>query len=806
MTTSLLSGVHAAAPTPLSAEGSAVDTPAIGRLTRHLVAGGVHGIVALGSTGEFTALGHDERKLAVEAFVAAADGAVPVIAGTGALSTAETTELSVHAAKAGASGVMVAPPYYERPSFEELVAHVRAVVEAIDIPVVYYHMPALTGVDLGAEELVDLVRRTGVRAVKDSGGDVTTFTALHQHEDVATVLNGWDSLTMSAFAHGARGAVWGLASVLPRQCSDLHDALVVRGDLGAARTLWSDLFPICQFLDSVNYVAAVKTGLELVGVDVGRPRRPVQPLDAGARARFGDLLRRAGAQLVGGFDGGVVSRPPSEGRTAVRRGRLERAHEVPRPGYGHFVDGRTLAPSGRASRDLIDPCTERAFASVIEGSAADVDHAVSVAVRAQREWAAKVPRERSEVLHRLADRLVEHREDLAVLEALNTGKPLPVSRDDLDGSIDTFRFVAGVLRGPVSQAAGTYLEDHLSVVLREPLGTIGVVTPWNYPLMMAAWKIAPILGAGNTLVLKPSEQTPLTTLRFAELTADLLPPGVLNIVTGAGPEVGGRLADHPDVAMVALTGSVASGRSVARAAATSLKRVHLELGGKAPLVVFADADLAAAAESIRAAGFYNSGQECGSGCRVLVHHSVADTFVEHLVRQAGTLVVGEPGAGDDVEIGPLVSKAHYDRVVGHLERARRDGVRAVLGGAPCDGTGYFVPPTILVDVPEGAECAREEIFGPVVTVETFTDEDEALQRANGTQYGLAASVWTEDARRSHAVAARLDFGTVWVNTHLALSSELPWGGFKGSGYGRDLSIYALDDYSRTKHVMHHHGR
>ncbi|MEY9996849.1 acyl-CoA reductase-like NAD-dependent aldehyde dehydrogenase [Streptomyces sp. V4I8] len=346
----------------------------------------------------------------------------------------------------------------------------------------------------------------------------------------------------------------------------------------------------------------------------------------------------------------------------------------------------------------------------------------------------------------------------------------------------------------------------MSVILREPIGVIGVVTPWNYPLLMAPWKIAPILAAGDTLVIKPSEQTPLTTLEFAELVADLLPAGVLNVVNGYGFVVGARLAEHPDVSMIALTGSVAAGRAVARAAADTLKRVHLELGGKAPVVIFPDADLAAAASSLRVAGFWNSGQECGAACRVLVHESVAEQFVEQLVGEVQALVVGEPASGEDVEVGPMVSKAHFDRVTGYLERAKKEGIGVATGGGAIDGPGYFVAPTVLVDVPEGAEVAREEIFGPVVTVETFTDEEEAVRRATDVPLGLSASVWTEKARRSHDIAASPDFGTVWVNSHLVLAREVPWGGFKGSGYGRDLLIHALDDFSRTKHVMHNHGR
>ncbi|WSQ13997.1 aminobutyraldehyde dehydrogenase [Streptomyces sp. NBC_01231] len=476
------------------------------------------------------------------------------------------------------------------------------------------------------------------------------------------------------------------------------------------------------------------------------------------------------------------------------------------PSARHFIDGTFLDGSTDRVIDVVDPSTESVIARIPAGMAEDVDRAVAAAVAAKADWARRVPKDRSEVLHAIADRLAEHADLLARLESANTGKPLAVSHDDVAMTIDTFRFMAGAVRATTSLAAGDYADNHLSVILREPLGVIGVITPWNYPLLMAAWKIAPILAAGNTLVLKPSEQTPLTTLKFAELVAALLPPGVLNVVNGYGPTVGARLAEHPDLDMIALTGSVPSGRAVARAAADTLKRVHLELGGKAPVVIFEDADLTAAASSLRTAGFWNSGQECGAACRVLVHASVAERFVGQLVEEVGSLVVGEPASGEDVEVGPMVSKAHFDRVTGYLERAKKEGIRAATGGGPLDGPGYFVAPTVLVDVPEGAEVAREEIFGPVITVETFADEDEAVRRANDVPLGLSASVWTENARRSHDIAARLDFGTVWVNSHLVLAGEVPWGGFKGSGYGRDLSIYALDDYSRTKHVMHNHER
>ncbi|WP_415853363.1 aldehyde dehydrogenase family protein [Sinomonas sp. G460-2] len=476
------------------------------------------------------------------------------------------------------------------------------------------------------------------------------------------------------------------------------------------------------------------------------------------------------------------------------------------PPAAHFIDGAFGEDPAGGVADVVDPCSEQAFAKVAVGSAEDVDAAVAAAVAAKAAWRDVLPKERSAILHRIADRVAEHYDLLVRLESADTGKPFAVSRDDVDSTIDCFRFMAGALRATTTMAAGDYAQDHLSVILREPLGVVGVVTPWNYPLLMAAWKIAPILAAGNTLVIKPAEQTSLTTLKFAELTADLLPAGVLNVVTGKGSVVGARLAEHPDVDMIALTGSVGSGRIVARAAAETLKRVHLELGGKAPVVIFDDADLDAAAESLRTASFWNSGQECGAACRVLVHESVAQAFTDRLVAQVRGLAVGEPLAGDDIEIGPLFSREHYDRVLGYLARAADDGARVAVGGSALPGPGYFVAPTVLTDVPEGAECAREEIFGPVVTVETFAGDDEAIRRANDVPVGLAASVWTENARRSHWAAARIDAGTVWVNSHLIIANEAPWGGFKGSGYGRDLSIYALDDYSRTKHVMHNHTR
>lgn len=476
------------------------------------------------------------------------------------------------------------------------------------------------------------------------------------------------------------------------------------------------------------------------------------------------------------------------------------------PPLTHFINGGFRDAASTGTVTVVNPATGAPLVEVPRGTVGEVDTAVDAATAALPAWRETTPKERAEVLNRIADRVEEHADVLARIEAANGGKPRMVADDDIAGTVDIFRFSAGAARAFTELGAGDYVTDHTSFVLREPLGVIGAVVPWNYPLLMGAWKIAPILAAGNTLVLKPSEQTPLSMLKFIELIADLLPDGVMNVVTGRGSVIGNRLAEHPDIAMIALTGSVGSGQSVATAAGDSLKRVHLELGGKAPLVIFEDADLAAAAEAIRAAGYWNSGQECGAGTRVLVQESVAEEFTRLLVEQVSTFIVGDPAAGDDVEIGPLVSEDHFSRVTAFIDRAVAEGATAAIGGKADDGAGFFVEPTVLTGVRPGTEAASEEIFGPVVTVETFSTEEEAISRANNTPYGLSASVWTSDAARSIDVPRKIDAGTVWVNCHLVLANEVPWGGFKGSGYGRDLSLYALQDYSRTKHVQINHAR
>ncbi|WP_336715514.1 aminobutyraldehyde dehydrogenase [Arthrobacter sp. USHLN218] len=493
------------------------------------------------------------------------------------------------------------------------------------------------------------------------------------------------------------------------------------------------------------------------------------------------------------------------GRFSVRRSSSFEQVPGDLPPAGQFINGRFVPGTSGDTMNIEDPASGNVVAAVAAGTVEDTDAAIAAAVAAKQAWAAATPKHRSDVLHRIAGIIEDNRELLERLEALNTGKPEAVAEDDITSALDTFRFTAGAARSLTSLAAGDYAEGHTSVILREPVGVVGVITPWNYPLLMAAWKIAPVLAAGNTVVLKPSEQTPLSTLKLAELIAAELPAGVLNIVTGAGSVVGQRLAEHPDVDLVAITGSVGSGQKVAGSAAGTVKRVHLELGGKAPVVVFDDADLQAAAAGVRSAGFWNAGQECGAACRVLVHASVAEKFTELLVREVSSIIVGGPGTGTETEVGPMISRAHFERVQEALRQAKADGLNIAVGGSAIEGPGYFIEPTVITGVPAGAGISGQEIFGPVVSVETFGTDEEAVQRANETPYGLAASVWTTDAARSLNIPRRLDFGTVWVNSHLVLACEVPWGGFKGSGYGRDLSLYALEDFSRTKHVMINHG-